>query len=76
MSKSTPLPPPARAFHESGLIDQTKKVESGTTEGLTIKSVPEENRGKPDLPPTPPLHPTPRAGNSLWETLVNFNFNF
>ena len=53
-----------------------KKVESGTTEGLTIKSEPEENRGKPDLPPTPPLHPTPRAGNSLWETLVNFNFNF
>ena len=53
-----------------------KKVESGTTEGLTIKSEPEENRGKPDLPPTPPLHPTPRAGNSLWETLVNFYFNF
>ena len=34
-----------------------KKVESGTTEGLTIKSEPEENRGKPDLPPTPPPHP-------------------
>ena len=33
-----------------------KKVESGTTEGLTIKSEPEETRGKPDLPP-PPLHP-------------------
>ena len=28
-----------------------KKVESGTTEGLTIKSEPEENRGKPDIPP-------------------------
>ena len=37
-----------------------KKVESGTTEGLTIKSEPEENRGKPDLPP--PLHSTPPRG--------------
>ena len=53
-----------------------KKVESGTTEGLTIKSEPEENRGKPDIPLTPPLHPTPRAGNSLWETLVHFISTF
>ena len=35
-----------------------KKVESGTTEGLTIKSEPEETRGKPDLP----LHSIPPRG--------------